>query len=318
MKIAVTGGAGYVGSMLVPRLLKMGHEVTVLDTFWYGDTLNPHKKLKKLIGDIRQPQALRDAFKGADAVIHLACISNDPSFDLDPKLGREVNYEAFKGILKAVKVCNVQKFIYASSSSVYGVSDHANVTEDHPCKPLTDYSKFKRSCELDLKFQGVGHCKWIIIRPATVCGYAPRLRLDLVVNAMTIKAITSGVIPVHGGGQLRPNINIKDMVKVYEKALEANVTEKVYNAGFENKSLSDIAELVRKNVGDTVELKYETSNDPRSYHINSDKIAEIGFQPTHSISEAISSLVTAKTLHLIKDVLSSKYYNIQKMKELNV
>lgn len=318
MKIAITGGAGYVGSMLVPRLIKLGHEVTVLDTFWYGDTLNPDPKLKKLIGDIRRPQDLRDAFKGKDAVIHLACISNDPSFDLDPKLGREVNYEAFKGILKAIKVCRVEKFIYASSSSVYGVSDHANVTESHPCKPLTDYSKFKRSCELDLKFQGCGGGKWIIIRPATVCGYAPRLRLDLVVNAMTIKAITNGVIPVHGGKQLRPNLNIKDMVRVYEKALEADVTEKIYNAGFENKSLSDIAELVKKNVGDTVELKYETSVDPRSYHINSEKIKEIGFTPSHSITEAINSLVTAKTLHLIKDVMSSKYYNIHRMKELKL
>lgn len=318
MKICVTGGAGYVGSALVPSLLSKGHAVTVLDTFWFGDWLPVHERLTKIKGDIRFPAVLDHAFRNQDAVIHLACVSNDPSFDMDPNLGRSINYSCFKDILFALKETGVARFIYASSSSVYGVSDLDRVIESSPTKPLTDYSKFKLACEDLLQEYGANEC-WTIVRPATVCGYSPRQRLDVVVNMFTAQAIINKRITVHGGAQTRPNINIKDMVRAYEHILDmpmGDVNEKVFNVGFENLTLYQIANRVLKVI--EAETSLEDVIDERSYRVDSKKIEhEIGFKPEFQIQEAILSISNAyKNGLLVKLLKNPDYYNIKKMKEI--
>src|SRR4051812_27679129 len=211
-RVMITGGAGYVGSSLVPKLLGLGYEVSVLDLYMYGEDLfrdranNPG--LREVKGDLRNPADVARALQGCDAVIHLACISNDPSFDLNPDLGKSINYDCFRPLVRASKEAGVKRFIYASSSSVYGVKSDPNVTEDLALEPLTDYSKFKAMCETDLAEERAPSFVGVTIRPATVCGYAPRLRLDLSVNILTNHAINKGVITVFGGNQLRPNIHI--------------------------------------------------------------------------------------------------------------
>lgn len=316
MKIAITGGAGYVGSRLTPFLLERGHTVTVLDTFWFGDNLGEHEKLTKIRGDIRDAIALRAAFKGQDAVIHLACISNDPCFDMDKRLGESVNHTAFGGILSTIRSEDVEKFIYASSSSVYGVSKEEHVTEDTIQNPLTDYSKFKLWCEKELEDSNIG-CDWTIIRPATVCGYAPRMRLDLVVNILTIQGIIDKEITIFGTKQKRPNIHIEDMCRAYEFALlTERAMGKTYNVGYENLTLLEIAELVKKTLGhNAIAITEKPVNDPRSYHINSDRIMADGFRPTHDIRTAIRSIWENRT-RLLNPMQNPDYYNIKKMKEL--
>ncbi len=318
MRICVTGGAGYVGSKLVPSLLSKGHDVTVLDTFWFGDHLGEHDSLVKLQGDIRDPGSLDIAFSEQDAVIHLACVSNDPSFDMNPGLGRAINYGCFQNILFWLKEHKVARFIYASSSSVYGVSDLDRVIETSPKNPITDYSKFKLQCELELQTIGTNGC-WTIVRPATVCGYAPRLRLDLVVNILTAQALANGKMTIHGGPQMRPNININDMVRAYEHILDmpmGRVNEKVFNVGFENKSLLEIGEAVRLIAGG--EMIVQDVIDQRSYRVDSKKIKdELGFEPTSSIEDAITGLAAAHYCGVLTDPLNNPdYYNIKKMKEL--
>jgi len=319
MKIAITGGAGYVGSALVPYLLKNDHEVTVLDTFWFGDHLKNHSGLKKITGDIRNQFDLRRAFKGQDAVIHLACISNDPSFDLNPEIGKSINLEAFKDILHVLRNENVARFIYASSSSIYGVSDRHDVTEDAPKSPLTDYSKYKLGCEDLLKRYGMGGI-WTILRPATVCGYAPRQRLDVVVNALTAHAVINKKMRITSKHNLRPNIDIRDMVLAYDFALTRDpkyVDRKVWNVGFENKSLFQIANMVKEVVGGKIPIVEDPDNDPRSYHINSDKILDAGFMPKYSIKEAILSLKTAiDDGKLFSPLDNPEYYNVKQMKKM--
>lgn len=323
--ICVTGGAGYVGSALVPHLIQCGYHVTVLDTFWYGYDVFKYldqTKLTLIVGDIRNPDTLAKAFDNQDAVIHLACISNDPSFELNPELGKHINLHAFPGILSALKRAKVGRFIYASSSSVYGVQDLENVTETAECRPLTEYSAFKLACEKMLHKENMGDIEWSIVRPATVCGYAPRLRLDLSVNILTINALVKKKIIVHGGKQLRPNINIKDMVKVYSALLPAPRTQfhrQTFNAGFQNRSIMDIAEIVKGIIGGEV-IVHSESVDQRSYHINSDKLeVEIGFKPESTIESAVRSLMIAYAGgKIINPLKNPMYHNIQRMKELEV
>jgi nucleoside-diphosphate-sugar epimerase len=309
--------------MLTQSLLKKKHEVTVYDSFWYGDYLGEHPTLTKLRGDIRDLKGVIKAVKNQDAVIHLACVSNDPSFDLNPALGRSVNYDCFKDILRAVNAAEVNRFIYASSSSVYGVKLEQNVTEDMLCEPLTDYSKYKLACEMELKAYGTGG-SWTIIRPATVCGYSPRMRFDLIVNILTLDAIKKRKITVHGGFQMRPNINIKDMVRAYEVVLEADehkVNQKTYNVGGENKSLIDIAMTVRDAVRiKGIEIVQEDSKDPRSYHICSHLIKnDLGFEADRKIQGAVSSIRDALESDLLLEPLKNNdWYNIRKMKELEL
>lgn len=326
-KILVTGGAGYVGSALVPALLKAGHAVRVLDLYLYGDPLRDVQKdpnLEQVKGDLRDQAILDKAAQGCDAVIHLACVSNDPSFELDPALGKSINYDAFFGLMKAVRRAGVQRLIYASSSSVYGLREESDVREETPCTPLTDYSNYKLMCEEALRADGLGGAEYVIVRPATVCGYAPRMRLDLSVNILTIHALIKKQITVFGGSQLRPNINVLDMVDVYKLLLEApkdKIHGDVFNAGYENMSLSRIAAMVKSQIKDpTITIKVEPTNDLRSYHVNSDKIARVlGFRAHHTLEEAIESIHTSFLAGHLKEPLTNPlYYNIKTMQLANL
>lgn len=324
--VLVTGGAGYVGSALVPRLLAAGHKVTVLDLYLYGDVhapLRPNPDLREIRGDLRDPAAVADALTGCDAVIHLACISNDPSFDLDPDLGRSINYDCFRPLVRAAKAAGVRRFIYASSSSVYGIKDEPDVTEDLALEPLTDYSRFKAMCEEVLEEEREPGFTTLTIRPATVCGYAPRLRLDLSVNILTNHAITNGVIKVFGGSQKRPNLHVDDMVALYLAALQwddAAIDGKIYNVGYENHTIMEIAEMVRSVIGPATDIVVTPTDDLRSYHISSDKIRrELGFVPRHTLVDAITGLKGAFDAGRVPDSMNDpRWYNIKTMQRIGL
>lgn len=324
MKVFITGGAGYVGSLLTRKLLDQGHLVTVIDLMIYGEHVLPeHENLTKITGDIRDADLLDKSIPGHDAVIHLACISNDPSFDLDPELGKGINFDAFEPMVNISKDSGVKRFIYASSSSVYGVKDTPNVTEDMPLDPLTDYSKFKVMCEEVLAKYNSNEFTAVTIRPATVCGYAPRLRLDLTVNILTNHAITNGLITVFGGEQKRPNIHIEDMTDLYCQLLDMpgeKISGKIFNAGYENHKVIEIADMVKKVVGPDIEIVTTTTDDNRSYHISSEKIKkELNFTPKHTIDSAVGDLKHAFEKGLIKDSMNNPlYYNVKLMNEINL
>jgi nucleoside-diphosphate-sugar epimerase len=325
--VLITGGAGYVGSVLVPVLLGAGYRVKVLDLYLYGkqvfDTVRGNPALEEISGDIRDQQLLRRALTGCDAVIHLACISNDPSFELDPELGKSINYDAFIGLVKISKDSGVKRFIYASSSSVYGVKAEDNVTEELALEPLTDYSKYKALCEDVLHAERAPGFTTLIVRPATVCGYSPRLRLDLTVNILTNHAINQGLIKVFGGDQMRPNIHINDMVNLYKEALEwpsELIDGKVYNVGYHNFKVREIAEKVRSVVGPQTQIVTTPTNDNRSYRVSSEKIRrELGFSATLSLEDAIRDLQMAFSGNLVPDPMSDdSYYNIRRMQRLHL
>lgn len=322
--ILVTGGAGYVGAVLVPKLLKAGYSVKVIDLYLFGDVLPKHDQLKQIKGDIRDVALLEREIPGVDCIIHLACISNDPSYELNPALSKTINYDAFIPLVAIAKKNHVKRFIYASSSSVYGVKETANVTEDLPLEPLTDYSKFKALCETHLLKEQTKDFVVLILRPATVCGYSPRLRLDLTVNILTNHAINNGVIKVFGGSQRRPNIHIEDMTDLYIKCLnypDDKIAGKIFNAGYENHTVSQIAELVKANVGRAdVKVVVEPTNDLRSYHISSEKIKnELGFVPTHTIAEAVIDLKKEfEAGHIPSSMTDQRYYNIKTMQAVDL
>lgn len=318
-RVLVTGGAGYVGSALVPRLLADGHEVTVLDLFLYGDAgLRPADGLRLVRGDLRDSSVVSTALDGVDSVIHLACISNDPSFELDPALGRSINLDSFRPLVRAAKDAGAERFVYASSSSVYGVKE-GDVTEDVPLEPLTDYSRFKADCEAILEEEREPGFTTLTIRPATVCGYAPRLRLDVVVNILTAHAYHRRRIIVHGGDQLRPNIHVDDMVDLYLLSITLpteRIDGRIYNAGAKNHTVLELAQTVRRVVGDDVEIDVQPANDdPRSYHVSSQRILdELGWQTTRTIEDAVRSLVDAFDAGLVPNAMDDpRYYNIKTM-----
>ena len=325
-RVLVTGGAGYVGSSLVPKLLEHGYEVVVLDLYLYGDVfkdISSHPGLVQVRADLRDAKAVAEALKGCNAVIHLACISNDPSFDLDPALGKSINYDCFRPLVKAAKGQGASRFIYASSSSVYGISDAPEVTESLPLKPLTDYSKYKAMCEDVLQEEREPGFTSVTVRPATVCGYAPRLRLDLTVNIFTNLAVNRGVVTVFGGDQLRPNIHIDDMSDLYIQLLEApaaSIEGKVWNAGYDNMSVLEIAELVREEVGRQVELTVTPTDDHRSYHISSELIQkELGFKASRTVRDAVADLKSAFDRGKVPEPLTDdRYYNIRRMQALKL
>ncbi len=326
-QVLVTGGAGYVGSALVPRLLDEGYRVKVLDLYLYGEFVlqgvRGHPNLEEISGDIRDQSLLENIIPGCDSIIHLACISNDPSFELNPSLGRSINYDAFSALVDRASDCGVRRFVYASSSSVYGVKEEENVTEDLPLTPLTDYSKYKALCEKVLLKKRRSGFEVVIVRPATVCGYSPRLRLDLTVNILTNHAVNNRKITVFGGQQKRPNIHIQDMVEVYTQSLSwpsEKIDGQVFNAGYHNHCVSDIAEMVKSKVGPDVDIIHTETDDHRSYHISSEKISRVvGFKPKYSIRDAIADLMTAFQDGKIPNSFDdSRYFNIRRMKEVEL
>jgi len=323
-KIFITGGAGYVGAVLVPHLLEKGFNVTVLDLMIYGEhVLQKHENLNAVKGDIRDQALLKKLIPGHDAVIHLACISNDPSFEMNPELGKSINLDAFRPLVEISKNAKVKRFFYASSSSVYGIKDEPNVHEEMELEPLTDYSIFKADCEKILAEYQSDDFTTTTIRPATVCGYSPRQRLDVVVNILTNLAYHKREISIFGGDQLRPNIHIADMVEVYMVLLMSpkdKIAGKIYNAGYENHSVKDIAETVKNSVGPDVKLVTTHSDDNRSYHISSNKIkVELGFEAQHTIRDAVEDLCDAFDKNLLPNSLSDEmYFNIKRMQSLNL
>jgi len=326
--VLVTGGAGYVGSVLVPKLLQAGHQVKVLDLYIYGErvlsSVGNHPNLEEIRGDIRDLPLLERSLKGCDSVIHLACISNDPSFELNPDLGRSINYDAFIPLVNLSIDNGVKRFIFASSSSVYGIKDEDQVTETLSLQPLTDYSKYKALCEEILVKNQTPGFTTVIVRPATVCGYSPRLRLDLTVNILTNHAINRGQITVFGGKQKRPNIHIEDLTNLYVELLvfpTQRVKNKIWNVGFENHKVSEIAQIVKDIVGrDDVQIVTTPTDDLRSYHISSKKIREdLGFVPKYAIEDAVQDLVDAFHSGQVRDPFeNNNYYNVKKMKSIKM
>jgi nucleoside-diphosphate-sugar epimerase len=321
--VFVTGGAGYVGAVLVPKLLARGHRVRVLDLFLFGtDVLPEHPSLASIKGDIRDQDLLRQALPGSDSVIHLACISNDPSFELDPTLSRTINFDAFEPLVAIARQSGVRRFIYASTSSVYGVSEHENVTEDHPLVPLTDYSKYKGLCEPILSRYQSDDFTTVTIRPATLCGYSPRQRLDLTVNILTNLAVNNRKITIFGGSQKRPNLHIQDMTDLYLELLEipsAKIAGRTFNAGFQNHTVAELGRMVHdavlREMPQLAPIAMETtpSNDLRSYHISSDKITrELGWRPKRTVEDAIVDLCRAfRASKLPNSLTDIRYFNVK-------
>jgi nucleoside-diphosphate-sugar epimerase len=326
-KIFVTGGAGYVGAVLVPKLLAAGHQVKVIDLYIYGaDVLKgagDNPRLTQVKGDIRDRDLLAQEIKGYDTVIHLACISNDPSYELNPALSKSINYDAFVDLVEISKQAGVGRFIYASSSSVYGIKDEPEVTEDLPLTPLTDYSKFKAKCEEYLDGAATGDFVVTTIRPATVCGYSPRQRLDLTVNILTNHAVSRGKITVFGGEQKRPNLHIQDMTDLYLFLLDQppeKIHRKIYNAGYQNYSVRELAEMVRDTLGDNIVIETTPTDDIRSYQVSSRKLKEeLGFEARHTIQDAVRELKRAFDAGLLPNSLEDiRYYNIKTMLAINL
>ena len=310
MKILVTGGCGYKGSILVPKLLALGHTVTVVDIMWFGDYLDTHSNLQVINADIRS--ASDDWFNGVGAVIHLASVANDPCADLEPKLSWETS--ALGTMILADKAVKhgVKQFIYASSGSVYGVNDAPQVVEETELAPISEYNKAKMVAERVLLSYSSDMIIQIV-RPATVCGYSPRMRLDVAVNMLTMQALSKGEITVLGGEQTRPNIHIEDITDLYIFLLE-NKIPGVFNAGFENISILEIAKMVQEAV--SANIKILPSNDPRSYRLNSDKLLAIGFSPKNNVKQAIKELIIKFNENILVD--KDIYYNVRTMKRLSV
>ena len=325
--VLVTGGAGYVGSALVPKLLGAGHRVTVLDLFLYGtevfDRIRHNPNLREIKGDLRDPAAVAQALAGCDAVIHLACISNDPSFELNPELGKSINYDCFRPLVRSAKRAGVRRFVYASSSSVYGVKSEPEVSEDLPLEPLTDYSKYKAMCETVLAEERQPGFTTCTLRPATVCGSAPRQRLDVVVNILTNHAINRKHIKVFGGDQKRPNLHIDDMCDIYLRLLELadeKIDGRVWNVGYENHTLMQLAEIVRSVVDPNLPIEIVPTDDHRSYQVSSKKIArDIGFRPTRTIGDAVRGLKAEFDAGNLPDSLENpRYFNIKMMQKVKL
>ena len=327
--VLVTGGAGYVGSLLVPQLLELGYRVTAYDMMYFGDDFLPkgNPNLRVVKGDIRDAAKLAVEFKGIEAVINLACISNDASFESNEALSTSINLDAFEPMVVAAKAAGVKRFIYCSSSSVYGVSESPDVTEDHPLVPLTLYNKYKGICEPLLWKHQSKEFVCVTIRPATLCGYAPRQRLDLSVNILTNHAINAGKITVFGGSQKRPNLHVQDMCDLYKLLLEVpddKIAGQTFNAGVQNLSIMEIAQIAKRVVQEEFPEKGDIpivttpTNDIRSYHVNSDKIRRVlGFVPKRSIEDAVRDLCKAfKAGKLPKSMDDTFYFNVRRLKEL--
>ena len=319
-KILILGGAGYVGVELVYELIKKGFKVGVLDLFLYKKDLfkDIEKKIEIFKEDIRNLDKVEKIVSSYDKIIHLSCISNDPGYELNPKISKKINYESF---ISLVDICNkkkIKQFIYASSSSVYGIKNEKNVSEDLKLEPLTDYSKYKVLCEK--KLLDDANFNFTIIRPATVCGFSRKLRLDLSVNILSSHGFFNKKIKVFGGKQLRPNINIKDMVNAYVYLLDYNldkINRKIYNVGYENLAIEEIAKKVKKYLPHETEIEFVKTNDNRSYHVSSKKIEEeINFKPKYTIDDAIKELIEKFKTTKLKDPFNNpEYHNLKELKK---
>ncbi len=328
-KVLVTGGAGYVGSVLVPRLMEAGYSVIVYDLMLFGRRgLKPHPCLEVVEGDIRDTAFFTSKLKGVDTVIHLACISNDPSFELEPELSRSINYDCFEPLVASARSANVRRFIYASTSSVYGVSDAEEVTEEHPLVPLTDYNRYKGLSEpILLRYQSREFTP-VILRPATVCGYSPRMRLDLTVNILTNHAVNKGIITVFGGKQRRPHIHIEDLAELYVRLVEESagkIAGETFNVSYRNYTVEEIALMVRrvveKEIPERAPIGIVTSptRDQRSYHVSTRKIEErLGYRPQRSVEDAVRDLVRAFKEGKIPDAENDIYYNVNTVKKSGI
>jgi len=324
MRVLVTGGGGYVGSLLVPHLVDAGYKVTVLDRFLFREDVfksylqNPFLSVIK--GDICDLDAVKLALDGADAVIHMACIANDPTLELAPELGRQINREAFVPLVRAAREAGVRRFIYASSSSVYGIKDGL-ATEDMACEPITDYSRYKYECELALREPASGDMAYVILRPATLCGWSPRLRLDTVPNLFVAQAVCNKRITLFGGDQMRAMLDVRDMVRCYQRMLElpeAKIDGKMWNVVKDNSTMADMVKLVAECVGGRPDVVATPTEDRRSYAISGDLIKrDIEWVPVHSIRSAIATLIVALLDGRVPDAMASDvYYNVRRIGRL--
>ena len=306
MKIFVTGACGYKGTVLVPKLLAKGHDVAAFDIMWFGNMLELHPRLEVVKGDVRDTRRMN--LKRIDAIIHLASVANDPCGDLDPKLTWETSALATMHIADLAVRNGIKQFIYASSGSVYGIKDEPKVAEDLSLEPISEYNKTKMVAERVLLSYAD---KMIvqIVRPATVCGFSPRMRLDLSVNMLTMQALTKSQITVFGGSQIRPNIHVDDITDLYLFLLDHPEVRGVYNAGFENLSIMDIAEVVSDRIGTPIVVS--PSTDPRSYRLNSDKLLATGFRPKKCVSDAITEIVRKYQLGMLRD--EERFHNLKWM-----
>jgi nucleoside-diphosphate-sugar epimerase len=308
MRILVTGACGYKGTVLVPKLLAAGHEVVALDIMWFGNFLPTHPQLTVIEGDVRDIDAID--LTGIDSIVHLSSVANDPCGDLDPKLTWEISALATMQLADKAARKGVRQFVYASSGSVYGVKDEDQVTEDLELKPISEYNKTKMVGERVL-LSYANDMVVQIIRPATVCGYSPRMRLDVSVNMLTMQALTRRKITVFGGAQTRPNIHIDDITDVYLFMLDHPEHTGVYNAGFENMSILDIAERVTHHA--EAEVVVTESNDPRSYRVNSDKLLATGFRPKKTVEDAIREVAEKYRSGVLKD--DDHFHNLKWMQQ---
>jgi nucleoside-diphosphate-sugar epimerase len=308
MRVLVTGACGYKGSVLVPKLLEKGYGVVAFDVMWFGNFLRPHPNMTVVQGDVRNIKSVD--LSNIDAIIHLSSVANDPCGDLDPKLTWEISCLATMQLADCAVRHGIKQFIYASSGSVYGVSDALQVTEDLELAPLSEYNKTKMCAErIVLSYEDDMTVQ--IVRPATVCGFSPRMRLDVSVNMLTLQALKNGRITVFGGEQTRPNIHIDDITDLYVFLLENPQHTGVYNAGFENLSIMDIARMVTRHV--PAEIVMTPSNDPRSYRVNSDKLLGTGFKPKKSVEDAIREIVGLYGQGALRD--EDRWYNLRWMQK---
>lgn len=311
MHVLITGGCGYIGHILTPMLLSKGHKVTIFDVMWFGNNHEHHDSLSIIKGDIRDTDSI--PVEGVDVIIHLANIANDPCGDLNAKLSWEVNTLATMQLVERAIASNVKQFIYASSGSVYGIKDEEQVTEDLSLVPISDYNKTKMISErILLSYQDSIFVQ--CVRPATVCGFSPRTRLDVSVNMLTMQALVNRRITVFGGKQTRPNVHIKDICRIFNHFLDnGDKYSGIFNAGFENISILAIAEKVAGKI--PAEIVVTESNDPRSYRLNSDKLLNTGFKPEFNVDYAIQEIINAFNKGELKD--EDINYNIKTMKKLN-
>ena len=308
MKVLVTGACGYKGTVLVPKLLAAGHEVVALDIMWFGNDLPNHPRLQIIKGDVRVSEQVPR--EGVDAIVHLSSVANDPCGDLDPKLTWEVSCLATMQLADRAARLGIKHFVYASSGSVYGLKEEPQVTEDLELVPLSEYNKTKMVGERVL-MSYTDRMVVQIVRPATVCGLSPRMRLDVSVNMLTVQALTRGEITVLGGDQTRPNIHIDDITDLYLFLLDHPEVTGIYNAGFENLSIRSIAEMATQRA--QAQIKVLPSNDPRSYRVNSDKLLATGFKPKKTVSDAIDEICAAYRAGKIQD--EDRFHNLKWMQK---